>query len=152
MSTLVLLTGVSQWDVPERDQCPCPVLMLILIVTVCTNVTLPKAIILGPFLFLPLYTDLSLSSSVLKGTVVRDGFFAHCILSRKERKDLKFFSCCANIYWVRARFNSFCAQGEYAEWYFPVGQAKNCNFILFSKGSSIISRLPWFKFDPMESS
>jgi hypothetical protein len=86
----------------------------------------------GLFLFLPLYIDLCLSSSVLKGTVVRDGFLTHCILSRIEKKDLKFFSCCANIYWVRARFNSFCAQGEYAEWYFPVGQAKNCNFILFS--------------------
>jgi hypothetical protein len=32
--------------------------------------------------------------------------FAHCILSRIERKDLKFFPCWANIYWVRARFNS----------------------------------------------
>jgi len=30
---------------------------------------------------------------------------AHCILSRTERKDPKSFSCCANIYWVRARFN-----------------------------------------------
>ncbi len=48
--------------------------------------------------------------------------FAHWILSRIERKDLKFFSCGANIYWVSARFNSFSAEGENAEWYFPVGQ------------------------------
>ncbi len=44
-----------------------------------------------------------------KGTVAWYGFFAHCILSMKERNDLNFCSCCANIYWVRARFNSFSA-------------------------------------------
>ncbi len=27
----------------------------------------------------------------LKGTIARDGFLAHCILSRIKRKDLKFF-------------------------------------------------------------
>jgi hypothetical protein len=42
-------------------------------------------------------------------------FFAHCILSMIERNDIKFFSCCENIYWVRARFKSFSANGEYAE-------------------------------------
>ncbi len=41
----------------------------------------------------------------LKGTIAWDGFFAHYILYRIERKDLKFFSCCTNIYWLRARFN-----------------------------------------------
>jgi hypothetical protein len=30
-------------------------------------------------------------SRLLKGTVAFDGFFAHCILSRIERKDPKFF-------------------------------------------------------------
>ncbi len=44
-----------------------------------------------------------------KWTVAWDGVFAHCILSRIERKDLAFFSCCANIYWVRVIFNSFSA-------------------------------------------
>ncbi len=44
-----------------------------------------------------------------KGTVAWDGFFAHCILSRTERKNLKKNSCSANIYWVMARFNSFSA-------------------------------------------
>ncbi len=85
---------------------------------------------------------------MLKRTVAWDGFFAHCILSRIERKDLKFFSCCANIYWARARFNSFSAYGEYAEWYFPVGQAKIFNCILFSWGSYIICSHPWLKYWP----
>jgi hypothetical protein len=35
-------------------------------------------------------------------SVARNGFFTHCILSRIERKDLTFFSCCLDIYWVRA--------------------------------------------------
>ncbi len=47
--------------------------------------------------------------TLIKGTVAWDGFFAHCILSRIERKDPKFFSCYANISLVRARFNSFSA-------------------------------------------
>jgi hypothetical protein len=45
----------------------------------------------------------------LKGQQREMVFFAYCILSRIERKDLKFFSCCTNIYWVRTRFNSFSA-------------------------------------------
>jgi hypothetical protein len=32
----------------------------------------------------------------LKGTVAGGGFFAPCILSMKERKDFKFFSCCTS--------------------------------------------------------
>ncbi len=88
------------------------------------------------------------SGYILKGTVAWDGFFVHCILSRIEIKDLKFYSCCANIYWVRARFNSFNAYGEYAKWYFPVGEAKNFICILFSCGSDILFRLPWLKYWP----
>ncbi len=34
----------------------------------------------------------------LKRTVAWDGFFAHCILSRKWKKGSKFFSCCSYIY------------------------------------------------------
>jgi hypothetical protein len=44
-----------------------------------------------------------------KGTVAWDVFFSHNILSRRERKDQKFFSCSSNIYWVRAFFNSISA-------------------------------------------
>jgi hypothetical protein len=47
--------------------------------------------------------------SDVKATIAWDGFFGHWILSRIEGKDLKFFSCCAIIFWVRARFNSFNA-------------------------------------------
>ncbi len=53
--------------------------------------------------------QLSLGST-FKGTVAWDVFFSLiCILSRIERKDLKFFSCCAYIYWIRAGLNSFGA-------------------------------------------
>ncbi len=48
-----------------------------------------------------LCTRHSLRVSLLKGTVSWDGFFAHCILSRIERKDLKLISCCSSISWVR---------------------------------------------------
>ncbi len=92
---------------------------------------------------------LSLQEEALKGQYSVRWFFRslHPIL-RIERKDLKFFSCCANIYWARARINSSSAYGEYAEWYFPVGVAKNFNLILFSWDSYIISRLPWLKNRP----
>jgi hypothetical protein len=54
-------------------------------------------------------SNLPFKNFVCSGTVDLDGFFAPCILSRIERKDLKFFSCCSNIYWVRASINSFSA-------------------------------------------
>ncbi len=61
-----------------------------------------------------------LMSYLKRDSIGWDGFFAHCILSRIERKDLKSFSCYANIYWVRARFNWFSAKGEYTEGNFSV--------------------------------
>ncbi len=36
----------------------------------------------------------------LKGTVPYEGFFAHCILSRIERKDLKFFHVVPIFTWL----------------------------------------------------
>jgi hypothetical protein len=36
----------------------------------------------------------------------RSGIF---LAVKEEGKDLEFVSCCANIYWVRARYNSFSA-------------------------------------------
>ncbi len=52
-----------------------------------------------------------------KGTVSLDGFFAHCILFRIERKDLKICSSCAIIYWVRARLTH-------------LAQKENINFLI----------------------
>ncbi len=87
-----------------------------------------------------------------KGTVAWDGFSAHCILSRIERKDLIFFSLFQYLP-SKARFNSFSALAEYAEWYFPVGQAINLNYILFSWGSDKIYPVSHsWNMDPMESS
>jgi hypothetical protein len=88
--------------------------------------------------------------NTFKGTVAWDGFFAHCILYRIERKYLTFFSCCANICWVRARFNSFSVQGECEQWNFSVRQAKNFNCILFSYGSDIRCHLTWLKYWPFK--
>ncbi len=66
------------------------------------------------------------------GTAAWDGFFAHRIISRIERKDQKKNSCCANIYCFRARLKSFSAQWEYAEWNFYFRQTKHFNCFLLS--------------------
>ncbi len=106
--------------------------------------------------FFPLKLHLSRNYCIIdlgkgiKGTVAWDGFFAHCILSRIEKKDLKFFSYCANIYWIRARFNSFSALGEYVQWNFSVRQANNFNCILCSYGSDIRCHLTWLKYWPFK--
>ncbi len=69
-------------------------------------------------------------------------------LGKKERI-LIFFPCCANIYWVMARFNSFSALGEYSQWNFSVfRQAKYFNCILLFYGSNIRSHLTWLKYRP----
>ncbi len=47
------------------------------------------------------------ASLAFKGTVAWEWFLAHCILSRIERKDRKFFSCCANIYGVPEWISSY---------------------------------------------
>ncbi len=80
--------------------------------------------------------------------VAWDRLLAHSFLFRIVWKDLQYFSCCVNIYWDKARFRSFSALGEYAEWNFYVRQTKNLNCILFSCGPFITCNLIWLKYWP----
>ncbi len=101
----------------------------------------------GTFSSLNKYLEcvLSVLCRPLKGTVAWDDFFAHCILSRIERKILNFFLGCSKIYWVSQDLTHLAHKENTLSDIFPVGQAKNFNCILLSWCSDIISRLPWLK-------
>ncbi len=84
--------------------------------------------------------------NTFKGTVAWGGLFAHCLLYRIERKDLKFFPCGANIYWVRGSFNSFSGLENTQSDIFLWDRRKILLYFVLLGGYNIISRLPWLEY------